>query len=139
MTTLIQANSLLFKPGNMTLPCLVLFSFDGNCNNDAAFMDTLAHRVFDFKNTSPHDPEQRYVAQLTTNERAVRYRRRPLPTSFTGGPVAFVADLWIERALLPAGFLTERRLPCLAEPGGEGALELLPWWIAAGQENPSPR
>lgn len=132
---LVQANSMLFQPGNTDLPCLVLFSFEP-AGGHIEYMQRLAAGIFDLKNVRQSDPDLRYVSTLVTNESALKYRRRKLPISFTGGPTVYCADLIITRSSLPAGYITEKVLPCIAEPGESGALELLPWWLAAGKDNP---
>ncbi len=131
---LVQANQLLFAPGDRNHPCLVLFSFEP-AGGHIDYLQRLASAIFALKETRPTDPDLRLVAHYVTDERAVKYRRRKLPTSFTGGPTVYCADLIIVRSCLPNGFLTEKVLPCIAEPGEQGALELLPWWMAAGQDS----
>lgn len=134
---LVQANSMLFQPGNIDLPCLVLFSFEP-AGGHLDYMQRLAAGVFDLKETRQNDPDLRYVANLVTNERAYKYRRRILPISFTGGPIVYCADLIVVRSCLPTGYLTARILPCIAQPGEKGAIELLPWTIAGGQNRDNP-
>ncbi len=130
---LIQANQLLFEPGERNHPCLVLFSFEP-AGGHIDYLQRLAGSIFELKETQQTDPDLRVVANYVTDERSVYFRRRKLPISFTGGPTVYCADLTIVRSCLPKGFLTERVLPCLAEPGEQGALALLPWWMAAGQD-----
>jgi hypothetical protein len=131
---LVQANQMLFQPGDTDLPCLVLFSFEP-LGGQIATMQRLAHRVFAFKGTQQTDPDLAYIANLTTDERAYRYRRRQLPLSFTGGATIYCADLFVQRSCLASGYLMGRVLPCLAEPGDSGVLELLPWWMASPQDD----
>jgi len=126
---LVQANHALFSPGSDTLPCLVLFSFQPEVGGDAGYMRYLARRVFSLKNTEPEDDDARYVAELVTDEEAVPYRRRPLPLSTTDGSTVYAADLWVKRAYLKAGYLTTSTLPCIAEPGPSGGIELVPAWL----------
>jgi hypothetical protein len=130
MAVLVQANGLLYHRGPFSLPCLVLFTFDPEYGQDPAYMENLARRVYHLKDTEQVVPDLRYVAELVTNEEPERYRRRLLPVSFTGGPKVYAADLWIRRKYLRGGYLTDPFLPCIAEPGEEGGLELVPYWIA---------
>jgi hypothetical protein len=131
---LVQANATLFKPGGETLPCLVLFSFQPEVEGDADYMRHLADRIYALKNTTPSDTDGRYIAGLTTDERAVPYRRRRLPYSFTDGSTIYCADLWVKRAYLPGGYLRTNALPCLAEPGETGGIELVPAWLLTETE-----
>lgn len=130
MTVLVQANGLLYRRGPFALPCLVLFTFDPDYGQDADYMENLARRVYHLKDTHQVVPDLQYVVALVTDEEAERYRRRPLPVSFTGGPLVYAADLWVKRKYLRGGYLSGPWLPCIAEPGQEGGLELVPWWLA---------
>lgn len=127
----VQANEALFQPGDTSLPCLVLFSFQPEVGGDTAYMRSLARRVFRLKNTQGQTDDARAVARLVTDERAVPYRRRALPFSFTDGSTIYCADLWVKPSYLPQPYLTGAVLPCLAEPGLEGGLELIPSWLLA--------
>lgn len=127
---LVQANEALFQPGTETsLPALVLFSFQPEVDGDVGYMSSLARRVYRLKNTQFPDADSSYVASLTTNEQAVPYRRRALPLSFTDGSTIYCADLWIQRSDLRGGCLTASQLPCLAEPGESGGIELVPAFL----------
>jgi hypothetical protein len=124
---LVQANEALFRPGNEeALPALVLFSFQSEVDEERGYMGALARKVYRLKNTMPLDPDGRFVASLTTDERAVPHRRRQLPLSFTDGSTIYCADIWIRRADLRGGCLTTGQLPCLAEMGEGGGIELVP-------------
>lgn len=134
---LIQASSSLFAPQTDTLPCLVLVSFQPEVASDLEYMRSLARRVFSMKNTHQPDPDGRYIASLPTDERAVPYRRRLLPYSFTDGSTIYCADLWLRPSFLKGGCLQDNILPCLAEPGPSGGIELIPWWLLSDTDKPS--
>jgi hypothetical protein len=132
---LVQANEALFKPGSeVSLPALVLFSFQPEVDSDPGYMSSLARSVYRLKNTYPQDADGSYVAALTTDERAIPYRRRALPLSFTDGSTIFCADLWIQRSDLRGGLLATNQLTCLADPGENGGIELVPAFLL-----PAPR
>lgn len=126
---IVQAHEALYQPGRGTLPCLVLFSFQPEVEMDATYMHHLAERIFRMKNTEQENPDYRYLATLTTDETSVPYRRRRLPFSFTDGSTIYCADLWVKRAYLREGQLKTVALPCLAEPGEVGGIELIPSWL----------
>ncbi|GAB4463022.1 MAG: hypothetical protein OHK0029_30990 [Armatimonadaceae bacterium] len=132
---IVQAHEALYHPGRDTLPCLVLFSFQQEVEQDAGYMHYLAQRIFAMKNTKPEDPDGEYLASLTTDECPIPYRRRRLPFSFTDGSTIYCADLWVKRAYLKDGHLKTNALPCLAEPGEVGGIELVPSWLLNGGEN----
>ena len=127
---LVQANQALFSPGPFTsLPCLVLFSFQPEVGGDADYMEFLSQKLFGYKNNAPATAEGQSLSLLTSDEKAVHYRRRKLPLSFTDGSTVYCADLWIKRAYIPSGHLQSRKLTCLAEPGETGGLELVPSFL----------
>ena len=132
LAVLVQANQGLFRTGLLDLPCLVLFTFEPL---EYAALNDLAERMGALKNTEQTDADLQAVAAMVTQEAAVRYRRRPLPVSFTGGPTVYAADLFIVRRYLELGYLTHRLLPCFAEPGTTGGLELMPWQVASPPES----
>lgn len=124
---LVQANEALFRTGaESPLPALVLFSFEPDVDSDRDYMRTLARTVYRLKNSVQPDPDGRYVAHLTTDERPVTDRRRLLPLSFTDGSVIYCADIWLRRSDLRGGCLASNQLSCLAEPGENGGIELVP-------------
>src|SRR5439155_8757202 len=92
-------------------------------------LEELASRLVELKTRSSRHAGEKAArdAILSNEDMAVPYRRVRLPANLTDGRVVYAADLWIRRRYLPGGFLSdERRLPCIAEPGDEGAIEMLP-------------
>lgn len=138
---IVQASDALYQTGSDTLPCLALFTFQAEIGGDAAYMRYLARRIAHLKDTMPPDADGRYVARLARHEQApVPYRRRLLPLSFTDGSTIYCADLWVKRAYLDTPYLTTDILPCLAEPGETGGIEMIPTWLLspAGPETSRP-
>ena len=131
---LVQANAALLKAQHQIFPCLVLISFQPEVSGEIEYMQALARRVYSFKNTHPDDADSRFVADLTTNERAVTGRRRQLPLSFTDGSVIYCIDLMVRPAYLQGSRLQSDILPCIAESGPDGEVELIPWWLLAEPE-----
>jgi hypothetical protein len=125
LAALVQANYQLFDPnGQDDLPCLVVFSPDESVTMDD--LHEVAARMSDVKGETQPEPDLQVLSDIVTHETAVMYRRQPVPMSFTDGRVVYASDLWITRAFLPDGHLTDRELWCLAEPTDRGGLELLP-------------
>jgi len=122
---LVMANVSLFDPGSsQDSPCRVLITFDPILARDTDRLQELASWLFSFKNSEQSDPKMRYLAELTTVEKANVNLRIKLPLSVTDGAVVYVTDLWVYRGFWPV--LHERLLPCLAEPGDTGQQLLLP-------------
>src|SRR5262249_6649630 len=128
----VQANRLLYGPGRYaSLPALVLISFEEETPRSLAHLEELADRLYELKERTPRDAAERAArdAILAHQEQPAPRRRARLPPGFTGRRVVYAADFWIRRRYLRKGYLTdERRIPCVAEPGDEGAIEMLPYW-----------
>ncbi|MES2459767.1 MAG: hypothetical protein V4671_04230 [Armatimonadota bacterium] len=133
---LVQANGALLHAQRQTLPCLVLISFQPEVSGEIDYMQSLARRVYALKNTQPTDADSQFVAGLTTNERAVPGRRRLLPLSFTDGSTIYCADLLVRPDYLQGSHIQSDILPCIAEPGLGGGIELVPWWLLQEPEKP---
>jgi hypothetical protein len=129
---LVRAAESLSRPGPDDQPCQVLISFQPEVAGDDGYMRWLARRVREMRDDTPRDPDGRYVAALTADERRpILHQRRKLPLSFTDGSTVFCADLLVRRAYLKGGCLSSPRLPCLAETGDTGGIELIPAWLIA--------
>jgi hypothetical protein len=122
---LIQANAALYEPGQTDLPGLVLFSFDDRVTDDELL--TIAGNVFALKGTTQKVRDLAFVADLTTDESFVYYRRDRLPRILAGRHDLIVAHLHFHRPFLHRGYLIEQVFDCIAEPGVQGMLELLPF------------
>ncbi len=58
-------------------------------------------------------------------------RRRAIPDELTGGRLAYAFDLMMIGAYLPTDTLKVPLVPCVAEPGEAGVIQMIPWWIVA--------
>jgi hypothetical protein len=126
---LVQANNQLWEPGDVTLPALVLISFERGSDVMSTLHDLAAEAAALKSRRRPRDRDEQWVGDALRDEEAFYHRRRRLPRSFTGGRVVYLADLWMPRRYLRNGVLGRvREFPVLAEPGDEGGLELLPYW-----------
>jgi hypothetical protein len=118
--------------GAMQLPCRVLFTTDPALESDPEYMRHLVHKVFTLSDTLPDDREMRQIARLTTDFHYVHYRRQRIPLALTDGAPVYGADIWVDRGYLPEGYLLGDTLPCFAEPGPVGGIELVPYWLLTG-------
>lgn len=131
---LVQANPGLFRSGLLDLPCLVVFSFE---DLDYEILNRISERVAALKNGGQTEQERAEIAPLLAPP-AVRSRRKALPLSLTDGRTVYVADLFVNRRYLEKGYLTHRTLPCFAEPGVEGGLDMMPYQITDRQDATEP-
>jgi hypothetical protein len=131
---LLWAHDDLYKEGGVTnaLPCRVLFTTDPALESDPEYMRHLVRKVFALSDTLPDDREMRQISRLTTDTTHIHYRRLRIPLAMTDGAPVYAADLWVERGFLPEGYLLGETLPCFAEPGPVGGIELVPYWLLTG-------
>ena len=101
----------LERPGTEPHPALALISFDADAARDSDWMRYLAHRCR-IKPSPFH-----------------RYRRQQLPPGQTDGYPVYVVDLDVFPGYLEDGYVSGAPLPCLAEPGERGGIELIPYWL----------
>jgi hypothetical protein len=137
---LVQANSHLFSPGLSDYPGYVLFSFDPELNRSLQPLHALAERMAGVKGKACDGPDDQFLSDLITDEVHRGDKRARLPVSVTGGKVVYGSGLMFHRAFLAAGHLTENVFRCLAEPGDQGRIRLLPHWAVKkkGEDRPVP-
>jgi hypothetical protein len=124
---LVQANNMLFEPGDDDLPAQFLITFDPKLQQRPRELLTMAERVFDLKNTEPKGPDLQLVARTVTDEKYRPDSRDKLPVSFTGGPVVYSVHIMVHRALLKNGILQKKYIVCKALPGDSGPTLMVPY------------
>jgi hypothetical protein len=139
---LMQANANLYEPGTGGRACLVLFTFDPNVSRED--LADLSARLGEWKYAHLVDPDEIAAAAAPhASEAGWRYHRRfRMPASKTRGAAIYAGDLWVHRPFLAEGRVISRAeagagyrtLPCYAEPGDQGGLELIPYDDAAAQQ-----
>jgi len=127
----IMVNSTLRRSGTKPSAGLVIFSFDELSQSE---MLDLISRIEHAD--APSEPDRKFLSQLLNDESYKPNRRRRLPASITGGKIVYACDLWIPPLLLKNNCLEIPYLPCMAEPGDKGRINVLPWWIAVGEQQP---
>jgi len=137
MTYGLMVNSQLrSRPGTIA-PGLVIGSFDPEANVTAEFMVDLAERIFDLSLADPTTPEEQAAHALMSDEVYVPGRRRLLPMALTQGREVYAFDLIIVGDYQPNGIVEAPMIPCLADPGPEGEIRMIPWWIVTREPAPA--
>jgi hypothetical protein len=119
----VWADEKLERPGVEKRFCLALLTFDPVAARAGEWLRYVARRSGDLVPRRP---------------RFVRGRRQRLSESRTDGYTVYLADLEVAPGYLPGGYLTGGPLPCLAEPGEVGGIELIPHWLVFPIEGGSP-
>ena len=109
---LVQANNLLFEPGDIDTLCQVVY---GEPDTPRQEVEALAGRLFALKHTKPNGVGQRKIADMLTDEleRALDWR---IPDSMTPGYTAYTSITPIPRSDIPDGFFGLRHFPIVADP-----------------------
>ncbi len=126
-SALIQVNRAMFREGNRDLPGLVVFSTDDKVSTRQ--LQSLADGIGQLNVAAPQNPDEQFLAHVVAeSQRMGMYGRRwELPERYSKGHAIYIADLFFNRQFLPDGYLRDQKLyRCLAEPGAEGYIELLP-------------
>jgi hypothetical protein len=110
---LIQANTLLFKPGATDCPAEILFSTDPTKPDPGIkYLRQVASEVFDLKNTTPDDPRKRIIADQLTDE-LVRSDKAPIPSALSPNCNLSRCSILVHRRHLPGGLLALPYFPIL--------------------------
>jgi hypothetical protein len=132
---LVQANALLFKPGNEDCPALLVYSTDAYFDSRPLELQLIAHKIGSFKETNPGDPELKEVARLVTDEMD-RSMGFTLPRVFSDKEIRWAAFM-VFRQHIPRGVLSSGLFPLLIHPSTQAVMivpskfwpiELLAMW-----------
>ena len=132
----LMVTSILHHPQTESGTGLVLISFDPAADG-VDLMTDLAQAVGLGDAEGWGKQERDWADRLMSDEQWQACRRRRLPDAMTGGPVVYACDLVIEPLMLPGHYVGEHAplLLCLAEPGHEGCILHMPYWmVGEGQE-----
>jgi hypothetical protein len=136
---LVQANNALFQPGTSGDPAQVLISFPGDRAASIEELADLAERVARLKSARPADAVEKQVTRLVRDETYRPTERYLLPREFTGGLEVYSVHIYVERNLLPEGRITTPYFHCVAIPGDEGVVYMLPYPEEENTPEPVPR
>jgi len=82
---LVQANSVLYVPGNRASYALVAFSFDPR-GGDGRFMAPIVRRLQGLKGGTSDDPDVAALAKRITSEKAESHHRERVPARSPTAP-----------------------------------------------------
>ncbi|MEM7228581.1 MAG: hypothetical protein AAF432_07175 [Planctomycetota bacterium] len=134
MTYPVMANTKLYTRPGATAPALVIGSFVA----DKRGLDVprLLVDVFErFKDDTGNyrvtlsDDAAATIDALLTDDRYVPHHRTQLPLETTEDVPVYAFNLLVVGGFLPTATLELPLLPCLAEPGDDGMIQMIPAWI----------
>ena len=129
----LMANSALVAGELAAAPGLVLVSFDRRAS--FPMLIELAKTVIEANADRPAD--RAWCQQLMGDLKFTLNRRRKVPSTLTNGIPVYACDLWIMSNFLKSGTVSHPVIPCMAEPGRHGRINVMPWWIALDEPAPT--
>ncbi|MGM9480172.1 hypothetical protein ACS5PN_03165 [Roseateles sp. NT4] len=119
---LVQANNLMFEPGNANCPGLLVYSPDEHFDAHPMELRLVGRAFFGLKGTQPDDPELARLAKLVTEEadRTLQFR---LPRVFCSQDVCS-GIFMLFRKHIPNGVLSCGLFPVLTHPSTPAVLML---------------
>ncbi|HTL53402.1 MAG TPA: hypothetical protein VL860_12570 [Planctomycetota bacterium] len=134
---LVQANRLLFAPGEHDSPAVVVHPHSPAMRVDLNRLAQVAHLLYELKDTDPREIAQKEIAAYITDERA-RTFGRPVPKSISPLIPCLMSTLQIPRHHLPNGVLSQSLFPVVMSPAEPRYVMVLPsrfwppemamWW-----------
>jgi hypothetical protein len=117
---LIQANTLLFEPGNDDCPACFVYSPDTYFDSRPQELHLIGRKIFSFKETNPSDPKLKEVARRVTDE-AAHTMGFTLPKVFSDKEIRWVTAL-VCRRHIPKGILSSGFYPLLIHPSTQAVM-----------------
>jgi hypothetical protein len=133
----LMVNLMLRRPGIEPSAGLVLITFDPSVTTNQA-IDVVGRIDAACSSGSTGLPDVIFCRKLMNHEDFILARRRKIPMSLTDGREFYACDLWIPPKLLHRQCISDDLpfIPCMAEPGESGRINVMPWWI--GIDVPEP-
>lgn len=112
---IVQANALLFEPGDLDCPAEVVFSLAPGDTVPLAELRRVAAALFELKGTQPSHPGERRIADHLTNE-FTRVFGLEVPSTISPAIPCLLSTVMVTRKHLPEGYLRSTFLPVVASP-----------------------
>lgn len=135
---IVQANTLMFEPGDQDCPGELLYSSSHPGSVDLNELQDVAQRLYALKGTSPKSDDLRSIADYLTAE-LVRVYGLEVPSSVSPDFRCGISTTFFARKHLPGGLLTQPILPILVNPKPPHVAlpvpakawprELIDWWL----------
>lgn len=124
-----------FLAGDMSAgPGVVIGSFEDDPTLTSGAMIVLASQLHDIYANGPQDAGQQPLCDMLRDHFYQPDRRRLIPREFTQGKRIYLFDLWLHNDWLPAGKTHMVSIPCVAKPGDEGPIMIVPVQFAGDNE-----
>jgi hypothetical protein len=118
--SLVQANRLLFEPGDADCPGVLVYSTDTYFDSRPHELELISDKICSFKETNPTDPELNEVARLITDEMD-RSMGFTLPRVFSDKEIKW-ATFMVFRQHIPNRVLSHDLFPILTHPSTQAVM-----------------
>lgn len=122
---IVQANTLLFEPGNFDSPACIVFSEDEYFDDNFEELFEIANSLFSLKGTNVEDSEIKKFVDVITDEMTALYNVQ-LPNKVTKNKAVFYTTIMVRRSHLPTKYLKLGWFPILTCPNKTKASIILP-------------
>jgi hypothetical protein len=126
----LMANEALMRRKGTVAPALMIGTFETGVGYEE--MAGLARKMLTVDHQKASNESTATVNKMFEDVTYAHGRRRAVPEDLTGGRRVYAFDLMMIGDYLPTDTLEFPLVPCLAEPGESGTIQMLPWWIVAG-------
>ena len=112
---IVQANAMLFEPGDSDCPGELVYSFDPAIVEDPFYLQEVASELFSLKGTQPTEPELAPIAAYLTDE-TIRVFGLRVPDLISPEVACLVSTTFFVRKHLPHGRLCSSLFPIVVQP-----------------------
>ncbi len=122
---IVQANSMLFKPGKYDCPAAMIFTEDTFFEENPQKLGEIASNLFEIKGKATEDEELQKFSDILADE-MVPVFNIDVPDKITYGKKVYFTTFMVIRKHLPVGYISNNTFPILACPEETEATIILP-------------
>lgn len=136
LATIVQANTLLFKPGKYSCPAAMVYSEDTFFEEYPDKLKSIASQLFQIKGADCNDKEIQIFSDILADEKVPLFNFK-VPEKLTYGKTVFFTTFIVHREHIPNGYIDFKYFPVLILPEKTEASIILPskyWAPEFGKE-----
>jgi len=122
---IVQANTLLFKPGKHNCPAAMIFSEDTFFEEHPNKLGDIASQLFTIKGATCDDEELQMFSDILADEKVTLFNYK-VPEKLAYGKKVFFTSFMVHREHLPEGYIDFSYFPALICPEKTEASIILP-------------
>jgi hypothetical protein len=123
----IQANELLFRPGQFDHPLCIVYGQGTEYDNHPEMLTEIASTLFSQKNREQYDKELKEFGRIITDEKERNFNLI-IPQQYTQGIKTYYTSLMAARKHLQKKILRRKIFPLLIAPEKTQAVMMLPYY-----------